>query len=896
MKKIFKYPWLIVAVTACITIFFAFQLPRAELDNNNRRFIPKDDSARLITDYIDETFGSTHFILVGLEREYGTVFDREFLFRLRSYVERIEEIAIVGEVNSLMTTDYITGNEDSILVEPLVPDDFSGGSEEIAALKQRFLSWDMYRRSLISDDFTATQILIPLELDPEESGNPEVDAAFVQIRGIAREMFDGLAKVYVTGMPAVSASINESVKADLLLLIPLVIMVTLVIVYLPLRNITMVALSILGVILAVIWSVGAMPLLGIKLSIISTVLPVILIAVGNSYGLHVIIHYVEDADADFSVMTWEAHREMIFTLVRTIRRPVALAALTTMVSFFSFSLTQVPPIREFGYFAGFGVCSAFLINLILIPALLIIMGPRVLGKIKQRSAKERRASRYLVRFFSSLVKRRYLIIGTAAVLLLVSLYGASRLVIDNVMLEYFRPATDIRMSDAFMQEKFGGSKVIDLAVQADSPEMLLHPAVLGAVDDLSAYLSAKVPETGKVMGFTDMVKRINQVFNAGESPEGLAARNVPADSGEWASGFGFGADDPADSGFGFGAFADAPDSDGPSEPAAPLREAMAVPAEDDAATPLELAGLLDRALGAGDGLAMDVSALAWELKRLTNYDGAAYYEIPRDPQRYGKTRPEELQQLVSNYLVLLAGDIDSYSNDPLEPTAIRTMVQLRTTGQIDTGRVLDVINGFVQANFPDTVRVEIGGITLEEASLNRLVVQSLWSSIIIALISLFVIMSLTNRSAVAGLLSVAPLGLLMITNFAIMGFAGIKLNIGTAMISSLSMGIGIDYTVHFLEAYKRSYRASGGRGNFLQSAYRTCGQAILADAAATGLGFAVLLFSQFNMLAELGLMIALAMGLSALVGLILVPALLGWIKPRFVRGDSDQNASPWGAC
>ncbi|MDR1574874.1 MAG: MMPL family transporter [Treponema sp.] len=886
--KIFKYPWLIVAVTACITIFFAFQLPRAELDNNNRRFIPKDDSARLITNYIDETFGSTHFILVGLEREYGTVFDREFLFRLRDYVERIEKIAIVGEVNSLMTADYITGNEDAILVEPLVADDFSGGSGEIAALKQRLLSWDMYRRSLISDDFTATQILIPLDLDPEESGNPEVDAAFVQIRGLAREMFDGLAKVYVAGMPAVSASVNESVKADLLLLIPLVIIVTLVVVYLPLRNITMVALSILGVILAVIWSVGAMPLLGIKLSIISTVLPVILIAVGNSYGLHVIIHYVEDADADLSAMTWEAHREMIFTLVRTIRRPVALAALTTMVSFFSFSLTQVPPIREFGYFAGFGVCSAFFINLILIPALLIIMGPQLLKKIKRRSAKEDRVSRYLSRFFSSLVKRRYLIIGTAAALFLVSLYGASRLVIDNVMLEYFRPATDIRMSDVFMQEKFGGSKVIDLTVQADSPEILLHPAVLGAVDDLGVYLSAKISETGKVMGFTDMVKRINQVFNAGESPEGLAVRDVPADSGEWASGFGFGADDPADSGFGFGAFVGTPDSDGP-EPGAPLREAPGVPApaEDGAFTSLELAGLLDRALGAGDGLAMDVSALAWELKKLANYDGAAYYEIPRDPQRYGKTRPGELQQLVSNYLVLLAGDIDSYSNDPLEPTAIRTTVQLRTTGQIDTGRVLDAINGFVQANFPDTVRVKIGGITLEEASLNRLVVQSLWSSIIIALISLFVIMSLVNRSAMAGLLSVAPLGLLMTTNFAIMGFAGIKLNIGTAMISSLSMGIGIDYTVHFLEAYKRSYRASGGRGDFLQSAYRTCGQAILADAAATGLGFAVLLFSRFNMLAELGLLIALAMGLSALVGLILVPALLGWIKPRFVRGDSD---------
>ena len=468
---------------------------------------------------------------------------------------------------------------------------------------------------------------------------------------------------------------------------------------------------------------------------------------------------------------------------------------------------------------------------------------------------------------------------TTALLLLVSLYGTSRLVIDNVLLEYFRPATDIRISDVFTQEKFGGSKTIDLVVQADSPEILLHPAVLGAIDDLGVYLSAKVPETGKVMGFTDLVKRINQVFNAGESPEGLAARSLPPDSGEGDSPFGFGADDSADGGFGFGAFAGTPDFDG----AAALEES---PAEAETAlSPLELAGLLDRALGAGD-LAMDASSLAWELKKLVNYDGAAYYEIPRDPRRYGKTRPEELRQLVSNYLVLLAGDIDSYANDPLEPTAIRTTIQLRTTGQIDTGRVLQEINGFVKANFPDTVRVVIGGLTLEEASLNRLVVLSLLTSIIIALISLFVIMALANRSAAAGLLCVAPLGLLMLMNFAIMGFGGIKLNIGTAMISSLSMGIGIDYTVHFLEAYKRFYRASGGRGDFLQNAYRTCGQAILVDAAATGLGFAVLLFSRFNMLAELGLMIALAMGLSALVGLIIVPVLLGWIKPRFIQNGS----------
>ena len=205
MDKMFKHPWLIVGIIAGISLFFAFQLPRAELDNNNLRFVPKNDEARLVSAYIDDTFGSSLFILVGLERQYGTVFDQAFLMRIQDYVDRIKEIAIVGTVNSIISTDYITGDGDSLVVEPLVGADFSGAPEEIAELKRRVLSWDFYRHALISDDFSATQILVPLEITAESAGRPEVVASFLEIRDIARDMFQDLAVVYVTGMPVVSA-------------------------------------------------------------------------------------------------------------------------------------------------------------------------------------------------------------------------------------------------------------------------------------------------------------------------------------------------------------------------------------------------------------------------------------------------------------------------------------------------------------------------------------------------------------------------------------------------------------------------------------------------------------------------------------------------------------------
>jgi len=300
MEKFYKRPVLILLFIAVITVFFAVQLPRLELDNNNFRFISEKDPARQVSQYIDDTFGSSLFILVGLHRNYGTVFDASFLNLVREYVDKIEAIDIIDPVSSIVNADYITGDSESIVVEKLLPDDFSGTTEEIARLKEKLLSWDMYRRSLISDDFSSTQILVPMNISSEEAGRPDVVDSFIQVRDIAREMFAGTAEVYVTGLPVISATINEAVREDLLLLVPLVILVVLLILFFSFKRLSGVVLPLLTVVVTVIWSIGAMPLFGVKMSVLSTVLPVILVAVGSAYGIHIVTHYMRDSGQNIS--------------------------------------------------------------------------------------------------------------------------------------------------------------------------------------------------------------------------------------------------------------------------------------------------------------------------------------------------------------------------------------------------------------------------------------------------------------------------------------------------------------------------------------------------------------------------------------------------------------------
>jgi predicted RND superfamily exporter protein len=259
----------------------------------------------------------------------------------------------------------------------------------------------------------------------------------------------------------------------------------------------------------------------------------------------------------------------------------------------------------------------------------------------------------------------------------------------------------------------------------------------------------------------------------------------------------------------------------------------------------------------------------------------AYYEIPANPGRYGKETPEELQRVISNYLVLLAGDVDSgYSNDPLEPTAIRMMIQLRTTGSKDTHAVIDIINEYVSVNFPKNVHTIIGGSVTQEMAVTDLILNSQIISIFISVFMIFLIVALSHKSLIAGVISAVPLILAVLCNFTVMGLFGIKLNLGTALIASLTVCIGIDDAIHFIEFFKMEYRSDGP--DSLRRTFVACGKAICITALSVGAGFAVLAFSRFKIIAEFGLLTAICMLSTTLVSLTVIPALLTTIRPKFI--------------
>ncbi|MCK4513828.1 MAG: MMPL family transporter, partial [Spirochaetaceae bacterium] len=390
---------------------------------------------------------------------------------------------------------------------------------EIQALKEQLLSWDLYRGLFVSDDFTSTQIVVSHDLQLE---NDEREYLYLEIKEILADYESPVVKFYVAGEPVITLIISRDTRRDVSLLVPLVVLVVIAVLYFFFRRAGGVVLPLITAVVSIVWTLGLMVLLDIALTLISTVIPVLLVAVGSAYGIHLINHYYHDLaevnnsdDANgASVMSRDAHRDLVVGVILQIGKPVLLAGLTTVVGFGALVTSSVEPMRTFGIFTAVGVFVAVIAALLLIPALLLmrhgVHPANSRERVRTRLQEQRRMFlEGLLDFFTG-SKPRILVL--TVLIAVAAAFGAARVVVDNELVEYFKEDTDIRRSDQFLRDKFAGTRTFSIVVSGQEKGDLTNPEALLAMDELAKRLRQH-PDVGSVVSYTDFIKRMNQVMN-----------------------------------------------------------------------------------------------------------------------------------------------------------------------------------------------------------------------------------------------------------------------------------------------------------------------------------------------------------------------------------------------
>ncbi|NOZ04271.1 MAG: RND family transporter [FCB group bacterium] len=162
-------------------------------------------------------------------------------------------------------------------------------------------------------------------------------------------------------------------------------------------------------------------------------------------------------------------------------------------------------------------------------------------------------------------------------------------------------------------------------------------------------------------------------------------------------------------------------------------------------------------------------------------------------------------------------------------------------------------------------------------------------SLLIALVFVVLILALMLRSAIGGIISVIPISMTILFNFAVMGYLGIGLDSFTSMIASIAIGLGIDYAVHFNSRFRRELFNLKDEKLALKKTLGTTGVAIIINALTVGLGFSVLLLAGGQHIRRFGGLTALTMLTSAVFTLMVLPALTLMVKPKYLKKQKSMN-------
>ena len=732
-----------------ITIL-ALPIFKIKINPDLESLIPSDDPDVLRMEELEEEFGGLDVIMISYHSD--NVFSESSLKLIDELTYELEGLIEIEQVISLTNYEAITSDEETMMVDNFVQD-FPKTEAESIALAEQAMKDPMLGRLLVSEDRSYTAIIVYPHPDSEE-----LELVWA-LEKVIQPLTDAGHDLKMGGMPVIRSQISEDIGHDTAVFIPAGMILIAILLYFSFRSRRGLALPLLVVVLSILGTVGLMTWFGLMLTVITSIMPIMLIAVASAYGIHIITRYFEDCAAEPD----EADRKVIVVnVINHMFRPLFLAGLTTVIGFMSLLSHILPAAREMGLLTAFGVALAFVISITFIPAVLVIT-PRPSAARQQKNTTNRLLSRMLARLGHLVFMHRKLVFITFALITLIAFIGIPRVVIDSNPLNYYHPDSDVRVINNIIDEHFGGSTTMSIVLEGD----IKSPEVMDQIEEIQEFLDGR-RGVGYTLAITDFVKLMNQAMNGG-NPE--------------------------------------------------------------------------------------------------------FYRLP------------DSRELISQYLLLYSwessnGYLDTYVDYEYHQAHI--VIRINTMDVYYMVELQDALNEFMDNNIRVDNQPKSEGYAVLLGNLMPMMVKGQTRSLMLSVVLAALVTGLIFRSLAAALISAMPLAFAISGVFAIMGFVGVTLNTATSMLSSIMIGVGIDYTIHFIFRFRTEVRNGLSDEDAIVKTLSTTGQGIIINGFSVMVGFAVCMLSTFIPIFFFGWLISVSIFMCLIAALTLLPLVLVLTRPKFI--------------
>ncbi|MFT4623263.1 MAG: hydrophobe/amphiphile efflux-3 (HAE3) family protein [Myxococcota bacterium] len=743
-----RHPWFFIVFFVVVTLGFATQLPRLVVDPEVKNQLPADMPGRVAMLEVEERFGGSEMIMVVLE--HTDVLQPAALTRLKALSDGMAEIEGIDDVMDVFTLTDVRGEDGNMIVEPAVPA-LPTTPEEVEALRRLLDGNDLVRGNVLAADDSAAAVIGLLAKGAEDQ--PTIAAVEALIAATP-----GPGEVFVGGMPDVRSRVSHDIQSDIRRFLPFGLAIILGFLWVCFRQLRGVLLPFAVVVMSCVVAMGLIPLLGWKVQMVTVILPVILLAVANDYGIHLLAKYQEENKPGSN----HTAEELALLCLRDLGPPVLAAGITTMAGLLCLTTHIIVPAAQLGILASLGVLFALAGSLGFIPAVLAVMpvAPPIAGVGDDGDAGM--LERLLAGLAGRVVARPLpilLVVLTGTVLIAT---GMTRIQVDTNPINYYPPAAPVAQNAARINASFGGSTELSVLVTGD----IQDPEVMAGIDALGQAMRAQ-EGVGFTSSIADVMRKMSKALLGGDGP---------------------------------GTMPDTHDA-------------------------------------------------------LAQY--FLLYSMNGDP--------EDLERMVD-----------------FEYEHALVTARISSLGTAEIAKIVRATEAWLDEH-PVGESTKVSGFGPVFVDLVDAVVEGQAISLSLSLVLVFVLVSFTFRSLGAGLYALVPLLMAMPLLFGGMGYLGIELNIVTAMLSSIMVGVGVDYTIHFLWRYREERRAGHDPENAVFRTLTTSGRGIVFNALSVVVGFSVLLVSNFLPVQFFGFLVVVSIGGCLIGALVVLPALCLVFRPSFLE-------------
>jgi predicted RND superfamily exporter protein len=821
-------PWLFILSFLAVAIVLGAQIPKTTIDPDVKHQLPDDFPALVNIDRIEEIFGGTDFVVVSVVAD--DILAPGPLKRVKALSEKVERVEGVDRVLSLFELKDIKNVGDAMVVDPAVKE-IPTTEKERAELRKSLENNDLVYGAVVSTDFKAAAVIGLLSADI-------IDEKFVaDIKQVINET-PGPEEIHVAGFPVVRKEVSSSIRGDMKRFMPFGLLVMLVLLLIAFRQPRGMLLPILMVIMSIAVAMGLIPLLGWKIHMVTVLLPVILIAISNNYGIHIVARYQEINAPGNNLDKKELARQVFLKLAS----PVLVTGVTTIAGLLCLMAHVIVPAEQMGVLSAVGVAYALIGSLLFIPAMLAVLPKaKPLLVAGDDTGKKGILERSLYRLARSISRRPKFVMAISVLSFLVVSLGVFLVEIDTNSLNFFPSDSPLVRASRIADRYFGGSTAFSVVIQGD----IKQPNALKRLTKLEKRL-LELPQVEQVGSLAKIIRKMNEVMNN-----------------------------------------DDPDYDTIPDTRNGVAELLLM--YENSGDPEDFDRLVD--------FKYQNAILTARINTPSTKEQTKVIGFVRDYLREEAKKDNNPARKRDAREIAAAGDGEG------SPAGKRPSTKDVPDAQVVDEEAEDIDSPFTLAAEddgedepkpaekpdPGSRFTYLGGFGVLFNDLVDAVIDGQLKSLTLSLVIVSILVGLLFWSFVAGVLSGLALTLAMGMLFGLMGILGVSLSIATALLSSIMIGVGVDYIIHFLWRYRDERREGKSPPEAVVRSLTTTGRGIIVNALSVMVGFAVLLLSGFMPVRFFGFLVFVSIFGCLVVAMVLVPATVMVFRPAFLEPGKTEK-------